>query len=265
MNSLLRNKPEKHIRKKVILFCIVCGVCIGLRILFPSVLTTLCLSVSRPLWSVRDNTFSGIRYITGYFKDKQNLIKQNTALREAVYNASIKEVEYTRVLSEYEDLTLRVYATTTASTDSVARVISKPPFTPYDMFIIDKGKEGGITVGDTVYVNDALIVGYVSFVSDTFSHVTLFSTGGESREVYIERTHTPVTLVGKGGGNFQMSLPKDFDIVVGDTLVYAPGIHTAIMAEVFAEDTTPTNSFKTVYARVPQHIFQTYWVTVRGV
>lgn len=266
MNYHLKSKPKSSVKKVLSITALVAGLLISIQFFFPQALTSAVITTAKPLWMIRSgvgNSFSGF---FGLFSRTSTLRKENESLREELYALKVREAEFNQIKIEYEDL--RAFLGDTASSTSanmngmiLARVLSKPPFTPYDSFVVDKGSDVGVVVGDLVYANNALVIGRISAVTSRASFVRLFSSGGETLEFFVSRTGVSVAVSGKGGGNFELYMPKDFDIVVGDTLS-EPSHEMGIVATVYAIDETSQNSFKKVYARVPTTIFQSKSVLI---
>ncbi|MCX6703597.1 MAG: rod shape-determining protein MreC [Candidatus Zambryskibacteria bacterium] len=254
MSFLLKNKPKSNVKKVVGISVLVCFFLLSLKFFFPRFLLSASLALASPVWKVRDMTQSTFSGFFGYFRRVSTLQSENEQLRLQLEILHIKEAGFDQIKTEYEDLKGLLNATSTPEV-LLARVLSKPPFTPYDSLVLDKGSAKGVKVGDTVYANQALVLGRISQVTSGFSYATLFSSGGESGEFTISRTGVSVSVLGIGGGNFEISLPKDFDIVVGDTLLY-PAYDEGIVAKVYAVDETSQNSFKKVYARIPGSLFK---------
>lgn len=262
MNSLLKSKPKNNIRKVVIIILLCCAGLGGIQFVFPRALTTTVLILAKPLWVIRDGISRSTSGFFGHFERVKTLQKENDALREELYVLKVKEYQFDHALIEYADLKTLMNASSSKSSSAViARVISKPPFTPYDTFVVDKGSEDGVLMGDLVYANDALVIGRVHQVTQHNAYVTLFSSGDQTQEFVVSRTGVSVATTGMGGGNFALYVPKDFDIVVGDTLS-EPSYDSGIVATVYALDETSQNSFKRVYARVPKAIFQSKFVRI---
>lgn len=267
MNSLLKSKPKSS-SKRVILFTIFgCMGVFSVQYFFPNMLTTTVMVVAKPLWSLRDGTSDSIFNFFGYFERVGSIQRENEALRDQLYALKIRESEFNQMKVEYEDLKALMNMASTSHTSKrggstiTARVLSKPPFTPYDTFVVDSGSDDGVLMGDLVYANDALVIGRVTKVTSSTSYVTLFSSGNQTQEFLVSRTGVSVAVSGMGGGNFALYIPKDFDIVVGDTL-REPSYDVGVVATVYAIDETSQNSFKRVYARVPKAIFQSKFVII---
>lgn len=263
MNSLLKSKPKSNTKKILGIASLLLAVFFSLQFFFPQFLTSTALLAAKPLWSVRDASTRGFSGFLNFFSFKSTLRKENENLREELFALRVRESEFNQMQTKYQDLKalLGDTASSTVRKTTLARVLSKPPFTPYDSFVIDKGSDDGVLVGSVVYANDALVIGRISSVTSHVSFVTLFSSGGEEQEFSVSRTGVSVSVAGKGGGNFEMYVPKDFDIVIGDQLVELSS-DTSVVAAVYAVDESSQNSFKKVYARVPKPIFQSKWVLI---
>jgi len=212
----------------------------------------------------RDATINSSSGFFGFFSRSSTLRRENEKLRDELYALRVREVQFNQMQTEYMDLKTFLgdsASTSVKSFNTLARVLSKPPFTPYDSFVVDKGTLAGVSIGNLVYANEGLVIGRVTKVTSNASFVTLFSSGGEAQEFLVSRTGVSLSVTGKGGGNFEIYVPKDFDIKVGDSLT-EPSYDVGIVAEVYAVDETSQNSFKRVYARVPKAIFRSKSVLI---
>lgn len=254
MNSLLKSKPKSNTTKNIFFAVVLGGFLLFVQFLFPTILQTTFGVVARPLWMLRDKSTTGLSGFFGYFTRQSTLQKENELLRNELWVSKAKEIQFELLKTEYEDLKALVQASSTTGT-LLARVISRPPFTPYDSFVLDRGSDDGVAVGDQVFAHEAFVIGLVTSVASNFSYVTLFSSGGENREMVISRSGNSVSVSGRGGGNFEIVLPKDFDIVVGDVLL-EPSYDLGVVAQVYAVDETSQSSFKKIYARAPYSFFQ---------
>ncbi len=264
MNSLLKSKPKSNVKKVLGTILVVLACFLSLQFFFPNVLSSTVLFIAKPVWIFRDATVNSSSGFFNFFSFKSTLRKENETLREELLAWRVRESEFNQMEVEYQDLKALLGDAATSSVKSagtLARVLSKPPFTPYDSFVVDKGSDVGVSIGNLVYANEALVIGRITKVTSRVSFVTLFSSGGEPQEFLVSRTGVSLSVTGKGGGNFEIYVPKDFDIKVGDSLT-EPSYDVGIVAEVYAVDETSQNSFKRVYARVPKAIFQSKWVLI---
>ena len=143
----------------------------------------------------------------------------------------------------------------------LASVIRKPPQSLYDTILIDVGKESGVSVGDTVYALGDVVIGKVSAVYARYAKVTLFSAPGQKYDVVIGQKNIPATAVGRGGDSFEIVLPRDSGVVVGDS-VSAPLTSPSILATVGALVAQPAQAFVAVLANSPVSTAELRWVEV---
>ncbi len=143
----------------------------------------------------------------------------------------------------------------------VAAVLTHPPQTPYDIIIIDAGSNESIAVGSEVSLPEGPILGVVSEVFSKRARIKLFSTSGEETNAILERNNVPVVLVGTGGGNFKLTLPRDTTVEKGDKIL-SPNIVPRLLAVVGEININSTDSFKEVLAKSPTNIFTIRFVFV---
>ena len=143
----------------------------------------------------------------------------------------------------------------------VASVLTRPPQTPYDVIVIDAGLNESITIGSEVSLPEGPILGVVSEVFSKSAKVKLFSASGEETNAVLERNNVPVILIGIGGGNFRLALPRDIAIEKGDRIL-SSDIASRPLATVEEISVRPTDSFKEVLAKSPTNIFALRFVFV---
>ena len=151
----------------------------------------------------------------------------------------------------------------TSKSRVLSRVLSKPPYSPYDTFVVDVGSNEGILQGSKVYLSDNIIIGVVKNVTSQTTLVELFSSGSLKQEAVLSRTGESFTLVGQGGANFKIEVPKDTDILWGDVFVY-PNMQHYVLGSVYYIDVNSQSSFKTVYLRIPGNVFSVQYVFVES-
>lgn len=140
-------------------------------------------------------------------------------------------------------------------------VLTYPPQSPYDLLIIDAGTRDGVSAGASVALPEGPELGVVEEVMENFSRVKLFSTSGEKVQAVLERTQTPVELLGTGGGNFKIVVPRDTAVEIGDRVLSAR-LDAALLAVVEEVSLEATDSFKEILAKSPINIFSVRFVTV---
>ena len=237
----------------------------GFVFLFPKVTRNVLTTTAVPIWTVRDTFANGLGNIGNFFSFKSSLVAQISSLQNQVASLELKQTDYDAISKENQDLKSLLGQTTgnvgNPNGRILARVLSKPPESPYDTFVLSAGADEGSAVGEKVYISDTILIGQVASVTSKTSIVNLFSKSGMTNELDDERTGATYEVVGRDGANMSVEVPKDADILWGDVFTY-PTIKTSVVGSVFYIDQSAQSSFKTIYLRVPGNVFQTEWVIV---
>ena len=143
---------------------------------------------------------------------------------------------------------------------TLAVVLAKPDMTPYDTLIIDVGKDDNVSVGDTILFEN-VILGEVSEAYQTTSKVWLYSSHGEYVDVFIGDNAITAEAKGLGGGNFEIELPRNVDVFVGDS-IYIPKFHPQILGIVEHINSDPNDAFERILFRSPVSLFSLRFVDV---
>ena len=143
----------------------------------------------------------------------------------------------------------------------LAAILAKPNRSPYDTFIIDAGKDQNITVGDLVFALGNIPIGRVSEVDANSSKVVLFSTAGEKTEVIITGRDVFTAITGRGGGNFEMIMPREFTLEKGTT-VTLPGLTPYVVGIVETIISDPRDASTIALLTSPVNIFEIKFVEV---
>ena len=72
-----------------------------------------------------------------------------------------------------------------------------------------------------------VVLGEVAEVYETSSKVRLYSSSGEQVTVFIGGEAIMAEAKGIGGGNFEIELPQNVDVFIGDS-IYIPEFHPQI-------------------------------------
>ena len=191
-------------------------------------------------------------------------------MQNQITTLQLKQVDYDAINKENQDLKNlfgrsngNIGIETVSGTNSriLARVLSAPPVSPYDTFVLSAGSDSGLAVGDKVYISDTILIGEIASVTGKNSTVNLFSKSGMTNSLTLSRTGAVYEVKGQGGANMSVEVPKDADILWGDVFEY-PNTETSVVGSVYYIDQSAQSSFKTVYIRVPGNVFQTQWVMV---
>jgi cell shape-determining protein MreC len=251
-----RNRDAVSHRKRIITVGIVVVV-IGLVFSFAD---SVVIRLISPVWKGEGAIARGMENIAGYFRTKNVLIEENQNLRATVASQTIALAQSRTNISSSEEILSRL-GRATSSSGIAASVLVHPPETPYDILIIDAGSSEGVIAGQKVLLPEGPEIGKVI---ETFSHqsrVQLFSSSGEHTTAILERNMVPVTLVGQGGGTFEIELPRDVPVEVGDKVI-SSGIRSALIGVVGGIDAAPTDSFKKVLVGSVENIYSLRFVLI---
>lgn len=209
-----------------------------LHFILPTLLSTVLLSIISPFWSISSSERPNLNLLSENVKD------------QIIYQLKNENIELKSILNrKISDNIVLAY------------ILKKPPFTAYDSYIIDIGSDEGVEKGDKVYVYGDIVVGEIDEVFENVSKVRLYSTFGEKYDVLIGKDNIQATAIGRGGGTFEIIIPRDIKVVEGDTIVI-PDISSTIFGIVGDVITEPARAFSTIIFSQPINIYEQKWVQV---
>lgn len=170
------------------------------------------------LWGVSNQLALTPSQMFSALYSKTSIIEENVTLKKEIRDMSLKLLDRNLLYEENLALKERLGRNGDGQT-TIARVIAKPPRSFYDTLVIDVGSKQGITGGENVLYGDAIMIGEISEVSEKTSKVRLFSSSGENISVTIGKHSVPAVAVGLGGGNFEIKIPRDTHIALGDNIL----------------------------------------------
>lgn len=252
----LKEHKNNRKRKIVILFIIfVFSIFILVQIFLPHLLSAIFITVASPFWR------AGFSIESGSLLSREELLKKNEELKIKLEEtlARIDSVEYL----EFENRELKKIfdSTSTSSSYILSAVIKKPPLVSYDEYIIDVGRDKDISTTSVIYSIGDVPIGKVEEVFGNISKVVLFSSFGQKQEVIIGEQNIPSVAIGKGGGQYEVELPKGLNIKEGDFVLSAT-YKGKPMGRVVSIDSDNTLPFQKIYFSAPINIYQLRWVLV---
>ncbi len=233
-----------------------------IAIVQPHWLDVLFLEASGGMFAVHATLVEGAEGVQARLMSKQDLAAENQALHDENTRLAVRAALYDEVIDERNRIYER-FGRDTATTGILARIVAAPSRSPYDVVLIDAGANDEIEVGDEVWFDTTLMLGTVEGVSSHTARARLFSSPGTETQVTVGTTTEALfTALGSGGGAFEVSVPKDISVAVGDALMLPSEGHGALgfVREVVAHD---ADSFQTVRATLPVNLFETREVLIR--
>jgi rod shape-determining protein MreC len=192
----------------------------------------------------------------------KSLLSENKKLRSENESLQAKVLSLKNLQTENNQLRgLKENVLSSSDSYIIGQVIAKPKYLPYDEIIIDLGKDRvpDLSNGKLVFADKDVILGQIELVSDKYSKIKLYSTGGVKIPVLVGEEAIPSIAEGLGAGNFSLSLPRGVDIKVGDKVKTSiVGSYTlGYVAKVIKE---PNDPFQKIIFRSPFNVFEIGWV-----
>ena len=260
MMMLHQDRRKKNIKRTTFFVLVICFV----YILFMSPLASSIVGyfhrMAEPVWKIGIGAGEKLAPASSYFSSRRELYIENKELkgqleamsarladRSFLYHENIILKEH---LGRYEKEPERIFAV----------VLAKPDVTPYDTLIIDVGKDDNVLVGDMI-VFENVVLGEVVEIYQTTSTVRLYSSHGEHIAVFIGDDAITAEAYGLGGGNFEIELPRNVDVFVGDS-IYIPEFYPQILGVVEHINSDPNDAFERILFRSPVSLFSFRFVDV---
>jgi cell shape-determining protein MreC len=261
MSYLLKSsnleERKKNTRKKIWLVTLVLFVLVVVLITKP--LRDSILFIAEPILKVRNYVLSSNFF--EYFKSKQTLIDERVAVEQRLFLAGDLLAINQTLQSENDVLKDLLGRKDVKLPTILGAILNKPPFSPYDTLIIDVGVKDGVKVGDKIIANANVYIGEVSEVYPQTSKVILYSTPGQKLSVIVGANSITTEAVGMGGGNFNIFLPREEEIIEGD-IINLPSITTNVFGIVEKVNFQDKDSFQTILFKSPVNISELNFVEV---
>ena len=261
MNYLLDKKIKKRKIYKIIFSIVVlfCFVYFNAEIF--NGLSIVSSVVFRPVLVFGRNVGGEVSNISSIFHNRKSLMIENEDLKIQILNSQADRANYAGVVEENNQMKEILGRKKEIVNMILAGILNKPNQSLYDTLLIDAGTEQGIITGQRVFALGNVPIGYVAEVYDDSSKVVLFSNPGEKTEVVINGQNVFMEAVGRGGGNFEMILPRDFVLPIG-TEVDLPGVNSLILGTVQTIISDPRDAFQKALLASPINIQQQKFVEV---
>lgn len=214
----ITSRRRSNSRGRYIFLSLFLGVALILGFVFRDVTVGLIAIVGKPVLSSALSLVRSTSFTASLFGSKADIVRERDALKER--NKELEsQKEESELLSLY-GVDVQKALIGNKDTRIIASVLSRPNFTPYDSFLLDKGKENGVQEGALLFGTENRVIGYIARAYNTLSHAVLFSTAGVESVVYIPESHVLVRAVGAGGGVMRLSIPQGIDVREGLLVSY---------------------------------------------
>lgn len=204
-------------------------------------------SFTTMLFSVRHYILTSSGTIPVFIRSRIELQNHIQELEQQIATQKGIEATLKYVTKENEELRGLLGGTTTPRI--VAGVIARPPYTPYDTIVLDRGSEEGIVLNAPVYQVGGNALGYVHSVFAHSAFVTLFSSPGVEATVYVFGPDIFTTAHGEGGGVVRLSVPQGIVIEKGAPVVL-PSLDSGVLGLV--------SEIQSISTEPEQHAYVTF-------
>lgn len=180
-NMVVSYRQERAIeirRRKYLLgvFLIVLMFVLGRDIIFNSI-KKVALLAAEPAWQTASVGASVVSDVSDATKSKDVLLAENMKLKRSLDDLTL--VAKTDSALRIENAQLRALAGRSSTEPHIlARVLTRPPSSAYDTFIIDAGSEEGVVPGMRALIPGDFLVGTVTNVGEHSSILELSSIAG---------------------------------------------------------------------------------------
>jgi cell shape-determining protein MreC len=210
-------------------------------------------------WRGEANVIQGAATASYWFSDKEYLSAEIVKLKNENADLQTRMLAFEAKIKAYDDL---VYENGTSTPEGIlVKIIRRPPFTVFDTYIVDKGSDNGIEVGDTAYARN-VPVGSVKSVTERNATVKLYSSPEEKTLFSLGTSSSQYEATGVGNAHMKAEIPRDEDIHEGEE-VTANDRGVSIYGTVTAIDKETSATNKTIFIALPFDINETGWMIIK--
>ncbi len=216
--------------------------------------------ITVPLWRLDTRVSLIGKDLYYYFASRNTLESYVTDLKYQVQNLQSANAELQVLKDENTKLKNQMSRSETQQR-ILATILLKPNRTPYDTIVVDAGSTEGVIPGNKVYANGNTLIGTVADVSAHTAHITLFSTPGQQTDGVVVGTDITVTLTGRGGGAFEIDVPREVVLPVGNVVTNVATFSNPI-AIIGTQISSDRDAIKKILAKTPVNIQELKWVEI---
>lgn len=238
--SSRHSSNDKHIQKLFLWLIIAVVLLFGARAL----VGTLSSAITTPIFSIRHYLETSTQTIPVFLRGRSELLDQIRGLEEELLAREGIENTLTKFTEENE--TLKALLGSGETERIVAGVIGRPPATPYDVVVLDRGSRDGIAKNAPVFYGDGKALGYIHRVFEHASLVTLLSSPQVETSVYVFGPDVFATAIGQGGGVIRVSVPQGLPVSEGNVVV-TPSLEGGVLGDIERVESNPTEPDQYAY------------------
>jgi cell shape-determining protein MreC len=194
-----------------------------------------------------------------YIRERSTLIAELESYKIA--NSTERGDESTIKKLQIENDSFRTQLGAIPKERLLARVIARPNQLPYDMLMLDRGRDHGVIENAPVFLGKDQVIGFVSIVHDKTSLVTLLTTPGFVASAYVFGPNIYTETEGMGGGILRVRVPQGI-VLSEHNLVMMPALDSGVYGEIAYVEAAPSQPEQYGYVRTAVPLQSLYYVTV---
>lgn len=213
-----------------------------------------------PAWfakSIQESAKTTVATLT----PKKSLLAHNAELKDQIQKLEAQLIDFKMIQDENIALRTELSYLPNPFSVTIAGILGKPSDSLFNSLILDQGSDDGISVGQLVTTQGTIGLGKISSVSAKTATVQLFSGPQFSGDLIMKNQNITVPALGKGGGNFEIHIPREIKVVDGDILALPeyPNLAIGVVKSIQFDARDP---FQTVLARTPINVQELRFVEV---
>jgi|GEM_PF-327240 len=260
--SLLTKKANSRritLIRRLVLVCILVVIGVGCAFVVPALLRTAASIVWYPFDMVRVWVAESGSSLPQYIRERRTLVAELEAYKIA--NSTERGDDSTIKKLQIENDAFRAQLGAVPAERLLARVIARPNQLPYDMLLLDRGRDQGVVENAPVFLGKDQVIGFVSLVHDATSLVTLITTPGFVASAYVFGPNIYTETEGMGGGILRVRVPQGILLSQHD-IVVMPALDSGAYGEIAYVEAAPSQPEQYGYVRTAVPLQSLYYVTV---
>ncbi len=248
---IYRQKNKKTGYRKYLII----GIFFAALFFFGIFFRSLIQSIASPILNINASIFSGLGGISSYFKSKNDLQKTNNELISQNQDFKIQLLTLQSVQKENEDLKNRLNFISPDMKIAIVKIITKPPFSPYDTFVINSNNQ--IKKDQKVFYKKMLIGRIIETYPST-AIVKLYSSSDDKTAVQL--LGNEFEAEGQGNLSFKIKIPKSL-VVEKNTPIYSTENNSilGVVQDIYSDE---ASAFQDIYFKYPININDLDYVEV---
>ena len=268
MSYLLDKRIQRKRFIKIALGVVVLIILINFRSSVGNGLSYVSQGIFRPVLILGQGVGNKLSNIKSYFLFKKSLFLENENLKIQISESEADRANYSSVIAENENLKEILGRKNINKNLILAAILAKPNQSFYDTLVVDVGEKNGVKIGDMVFALGDIPIGRIAEIYPNSSKIILFSSAGEKTQAVISHATAGqagkdvfMEIVGRGGGNFEMIIPRDLILEKGDQVTMS-GINPYVLAIVETIISDPRDPFTKVLLACPINIQELKFVQI---